>query len=287
VLRLVLFLIFLSYSAWGQSQQPPQIPTHQQAPNSDSSQTPAAGKTQNAGPSSPGIPIVPPSNLEKESSSNGAQGADKGSEFWPILGHRLKITDSLLAAFTFLLVLIGGWQGIQLKRTVDVTKIAARAAQDAAEALPKIERAYVFAKVKLEMGLLMTPSGTAKSSMMVHFPNRGKTPAMLTKIRAYAVIQKETPIALRPPQDDEREYPEGMVIKADGMLDQPVTIGISQTEFGEMERKEKTLFCLGRIEYDDVLGDHRETGFCWHFVPRLGGTGTFEITPKTKLNYYK
>jgi hypothetical protein len=45
--------------------------------------------------------------------------APEGNEFWPpFLGYRLKITDSLLALFTLLLVIVGAWQGYQLRRTV-------------------------------------------------------------------------------------------------------------------------------------------------------------------------
>src|SRR5262249_7164610 len=45
--------------------------------------------------------------------------APQGTEFWPpFLGYRLKITDSLLALFTLLLVIVGGWQASQLRRTV-------------------------------------------------------------------------------------------------------------------------------------------------------------------------
>jgi hypothetical protein len=45
--------------------------------------------------------------------------APEGNEFWPpFLGYRLKITDSLLALFTLLLVIVGAWQGYQRRRTV-------------------------------------------------------------------------------------------------------------------------------------------------------------------------
>ena len=45
--------------------------------------------------------------------------APQGTEFWPpFLGYRLKITDSLLALFTLLLVIVGAWQAYQLRRTV-------------------------------------------------------------------------------------------------------------------------------------------------------------------------
>ena len=54
--------------------------------------------------------------------------APEGNEFWPpFLGYRLKITDSLLALFTLLLVIVGGWQGYQLRRTVQASITGERA----------------------------------------------------------------------------------------------------------------------------------------------------------------
>ena len=44
---------------------------------------------------------------------------DDASEFWVILGRRLKITNSCLVLFTALLFFAALWQGIQLRRTID------------------------------------------------------------------------------------------------------------------------------------------------------------------------
>src|SRR5262249_4321789 len=54
--------------------------------------------------------------------------APQGTEFWPpFLGYRLKITDSLLALFTLLLVIVGAWQAYQLRRTVQASITGERA----------------------------------------------------------------------------------------------------------------------------------------------------------------
>jgi len=56
--------------------------------------------------------------LKKEPGDRGDHSAEEASEYWPFLifGTRLKITDSLLALFTFWLVVIGAWQGYQIKK---------------------------------------------------------------------------------------------------------------------------------------------------------------------------
>ena len=54
-----------------------------------------------------------------------------------------------------------------------------------------------------------------------------------------------------------------------------------------MERIEKNLYCVGMIEYKDILGDTRETGFCWEFrmVRSLNSQGHFVFCRNSKLNY--
>jgi hypothetical protein len=63
-----------------------------------------------------------PARTQENGQSDADKARDEASEFWSIFGRRLKITDSLLALFTFFLVAIGIWQGIQLKRTVDAVR---------------------------------------------------------------------------------------------------------------------------------------------------------------------
>jgi hypothetical protein len=166
-----------------------------------------------------------------------------------------------------------------------VTKKVANAAKKSAEALPAIERAYVFVDISLYQTIVATQDGTAASPVTVAFRNHGKTPAILEKLRAYCIISQETPQELIAFPGSEHELPQGLVIAASDRLVHQVDARVKTSELGEIERGDRRLFCAGRIEYRDVLGDRRETGFCWQYRHHMV-RGSFIITPNTKLNYY-
>lgn len=84
----------------------------------------------------------------------------------------------------------------------------------------------------------------------------------------------------------ETELPRGLVISASGHYSNSINKVFTDKEWVEVCALERTYFCVGRIEYDDVIGDHRETGFCWHYH-RYGERHRFIISHDTKLNYYK
>lgn len=74
-------------------------------------------------------------DAEREADKDSEKRAEEAREYWPfhIFGARLKITDSLLAVFTFLLIIVGAIQGVFLYRTDQGTHKAADAAQKSAE----------------------------------------------------------------------------------------------------------------------------------------------------------
>ena len=43
------------------------------------------------------------------------------------------------------------------------------------------------------------------------------------------------------------------------------------------------IYCLGVVDYEDVLGEAHQTGFCWQSFPNKGGLD-FVISP-SDLNY--
>jgi hypothetical protein len=78
-----------------------------------------------------GAPNAPPASQQTEGSNNEQyrkdhteKTAEDATEYWPfsIMGHRLKITDSLLALFTLFLVVVGVVQGWALIRTVNLAR---------------------------------------------------------------------------------------------------------------------------------------------------------------------
>ena len=231
-------------------------------------------------------PKLDTSSLEKAIRESIKEASEKPD---PQAAHKLQIDGEMvkytgqLSDFTMWLVIVTGvlavvaiWQGVQLKRTVIVT-------ENAAEAIPKIERAYVFATVKRIVNVSIGPSGTANVSAIVSFFNHGKTPAIITMLRAYSGIFEFIPHELL--EGTNERLPEGLVIASGESFPLPVDISISNTEAMEVEGLAKCFYCVGMIEYKDILGDIRETGFCWEY--RQSEPGGFIFCRKSKLNYCK
>lgn len=102
------------------AQHAPNIPPEQQPNRAGEAQVAAAQQAQNGSQPAPTIPQRPSADSEGKSGTNPDNSANEASEFWPpFWGFRLKVTDSLLAAFTALLFFAAIWQAIQLRRTID------------------------------------------------------------------------------------------------------------------------------------------------------------------------
>jgi hypothetical protein len=241
VFGVALFLAAVSDSS-GQSQRPPQTPNVQ-----TDQQSISPGKSE------------PRSKEEIESTT------DATSEFWPfpIIGHRLKITDSLLAFFTFGLVIIAVWQGYQLRRTV----------LSAEKATEVTERAYVTGGPGNRRQHEESSGKMYQTHIVFTGMNTGKTPAFTQKI--YWGVCKET------------EWPE---IGGNWPI-----VESSKSEIWEdilppqMHRDDRVPamcsatyvdgdgphVCWGRILYRDIFGNDHETAWK-HRVIRTDGIITSE-----------
>jgi hypothetical protein len=126
-----------------QQQQPIGVQTDHKADG-----TSQAGQGETNGDKG-GTQILPP--LQAGGSIGAPKGCDdecqrraeERSEYWIIGGHRIKITDFLLALFTFLLVVVGGFQSFWLRQTVKDTGKSAEAALITAKATELNVRAFV------------------------------------------------------------------------------------------------------------------------------------------------
>jgi hypothetical protein len=111
--------------------------------------------------------------------------APEGNEFWPpFLGYRLKITDSLLALFTLLLVIVGAWQAYQLRRTVQASITG--------------ERAQIYPGVFKTSKLLPSTAhaehplaeGVPPPILQWTFMNVGRSPAVIREVRGELVLDR-------------------------------------------------------------------------------------------------
>jgi hypothetical protein len=137
------------------------------------------------------------------------------------------------------------------------TKKAADAAKKSADALPKIERAYLFTDI---VPTNVCPhNDPLKITLSLH--NEGKTPAIITDL--YVNLTSETTC----PADMEkaRNIPitEGRVIRGGGSHDRPIPFSSADIPI-KPKQKDPDLIAYGRVVYEDIFGDTHTEKFCWH-----------------------
>jgi hypothetical protein len=180
-------------------------------------------------------------------------------------------------------------QATEMEKSLTIAKEAANAAQKSADALPLVEKAYLFIFVELgnKLASPYQTNGDMLFSIHTQITNHGKTPAILNKISGYRVNQDSCPTistAISPPA---LAVPSGIVVGCGtpyNMTDSPGLV-IPSAEWEQIIKGQIKLFWYGRIEYKDVLGGSRETGFCWEFFPDAENP-SFTISD-SDLNYYK
>ena len=194
-----------------------------------------------------------------EGSRDSGQAPDRASEDWVVLGHRLKITDTLLAAFTFVLCWIGWWQGRQLKRTVDHMEKANETQL----------RAYVHQQI---VGWRGITDGRALG-LHLALANKGQTPARNT--RNVGTI-KILPFPL--PEVFDFPLPKAQVTQRVSVWPNENNGSqgwiVADRPFSESELEEITTidakrraWAYGVLTYEDIFGRERHTRYCWFLDP--------------------
>lgn len=177
------------------------------------------------------------------------------------------------------------WQTSELRNSIKVAQKAANAAQKSAEALPLIERAYVFVTIPYHVIIpVKEDPELLECKVTVAFFNHGKTPAILKQLK---VNMRVIPINEELGEligDTESEIPEGVIIGSREEYKADYSTILRKEQWEDIENIHSTLFCYGRIIYEDVLKNRRTTGYCWDYHPVF--LKCFYISNNKKLNYY-
>jgi hypothetical protein len=174
---------------------------------------------------------------------------------------------------------------------------AARESADAAKAsadlAQKMERAFVTAEVTPAALPLASPQrvwaqdDTTEVTANVVVRNHGRTPAIIRGIHINPVVAFSPPATtqafLGGPQ---RSLPPALAIVASGTYEVVVKRAIPRLLWQDAVNGKKTLFCGGKIEYDDVLGQRHETTFCWE-RSESDGADRYTTTYSDALNHFK
>lgn len=207
--------------------------------------------------------VIGPSGpiAQQQGTGDANKSNDQGTEFWTIFGHRLKITDTLLAAFTFLLVLVGAGQIFWVAETTSDGR--------------KLQRAFLFEMVTFAD----RPNGNVE--MRVTWENSGATPTKhaLHRFNVCIIDEKDWPI--------KRDFPDQPSIQ--GTEDEgPFVLGPKAQSFQffdipkdaivDMLNGRKFGYVWGWADYNDIFRctKRHRTEYCYRIhVTTIGSAVTF------------
>ncbi|MDB5976446.1 MAG: hypothetical protein JWR07_3206 [Nevskia sp.] len=174
------------------------------------------------------------------------------------------------------------YRDLRAKEDQKIARESAAAATRAADTLPNIERAYVFIVVTHAKTTPQPGVGGTTIECDIRFNNHGRTPAIITKMFAggtHGTIPPQTLINCR-----EADISPGLVIGSGGDYPSAYRIHLLPSDYTQVTTGESLCFCYGMVEYKDVFGNERKTGFCWQWGKRT--SYKFLISPNTPLNHY-
>ena len=186
-------------------------------------------------------------NPKKSKNTNPTK--DKPSYDWGTI--LLVIFNGLLALFNFGLL-------VSNYKLWGATKDTAEAAKKSADALPTIERAYLFANIApTNMNPLNDPL-----EVTLGLRNEGKTPAIITDIHIGLTGESACPTDMK----KARNIPitEGMIIRGGGSHDRSVSFYWADITTQEPRQKDPDMIFYGHIIYEDIFGGTHTERFCWH-----------------------
>lgn len=149
-----------------------------------------------------------------------------------------------------------------------VTKASAEAAKAAAEALPKVERGYVFREGAVDYFVAYSP---VHSYASFRFKNLGKTPVALTDIyRFFGYMPREKDpeklIKLQMPIDPVIPLGAGEIAEEPFQANCQITVD----EYNAAHSGEGTWILIVCLGYEDIFGERHETWFCERFRGEAG-----------------
>lgn len=183
--------------------------------------------------------------------------------------RQLSKSTEVIATFTKVLAIVGGFQIIVfliqvflLKGTLNATQVAADAAKKSADALPAMERAYIFVEIRFKEPFKEPVLDQNFCEMVI--TNYGKTPAILTYIEGFANVFGDYI-----PQKIEFErtgimpyYEKIMGSRGEKIIDIDCITSLTKEKIDAVKEMAR-LICFGAIHYEDIFGKCHKTGFCW------------------------
>jgi hypothetical protein len=209
---------------------------------------------------------------KREANQNANTPYWEPSGWWKKFFCDAKITDVVLAFFTYCLIVVGGFQARYLYGTVVATRIAANH-------IPMVERGYIFIKITgqnfveiLSHAGITDPTAKLREAVVEYvFWNHGKTPAILKTLSRDIIIAPQFP--------DWVEYlladmpTTNRIVGSDKSTDPPwrcTDTRATVKNANDVIRRHSYFWFYGRVVYDDIFGTEHEHRFIYRFSPTRG-----------------
>jgi hypothetical protein len=202
-------------------------------------------------------------------------------------GDRQETPEEAIARYTYWLTWFTFIMAVGTLGLFGVTYIAAIAAKRSADALPTLERGYIFAAPSLVWSPSNRGDGGEAAVVDCWLANYGRTPVILwqfesdfcTLSRDFAEPDNTLPIPVAQP----RPFIGGQLLGTEGadsrwhMGERQLVPPLDAQGMQALKRGEIFVWFCGRVTYEDVFGNARQTRFRWvynglsgHFTPRGG-----------------
>jgi hypothetical protein len=219
-------------------------------------------------------------NLNQETD---ATNSDSSNHFF----EGIKITDVLLAAFTGLLVLVGGFQAYWLLGTVEATSKAANAADLSARAAIAIELPVIRVRPEhFGWGRSQEQDGPRIDYCavgMLDFSNLGRTQAFPLEVQLGWFVGDKLPDT--PTYTFSKSFPIGRIFEPDPQRTPELTLyehrfQVDSDLFDRLRARSVSMWFFCSLAYLDFMQNRHDAGFCWQRWENFGG-GVFaaDATP--------
>jgi len=257
-MRIFLLLIALCIAP-AQSQEPPQAPkvkSEQQTKGAAKIKENASAKESPSGNSLVCSPSLVCNSPEPKPGAKGEHGGEEGTEFWPaVLGYRLKITDTLLVAFTALLFF--------------ATLFLYWATRDLVGGADDTARHELRAYVGITEGKISLVENGKCLRVDLKIVNSGQTPANNVRLAFDSSIRDYAPTGDIPPLPAFRKGRAYMMPRSKW----DVHTSIRQIDIAALDAIDggkKEVLIWGCVEYTDIYGRGQNSFFCYRRGWRIG-----------------
>lgn len=221
--------------------------------------------------------VKPPSNAKtKNPEANARHSGEEGTEFWPQFhGVRIKITDSLLVLFTFILAIFTGllWNSThnlwaETKAAGKTTEKAANAANTSAKATMLAERAYVKMS-HVSPGVRWIEGNKELFEIEVEVKNHGRTPASVTDVMIGAKLLENGVLLPKPfpyPTRERESIPNAFLVTNETFF-HTRTFPLRGQDLADAKCGAKKLWIFGHVDYIDTFNTRHRAGYVRFYIP--------------------